>query len=217
MISIHRIRYQSIELNIPSETAVNLNMLVPRAKPFLDHVLIPCGLPAPWLRPWSWPFCCWAGNRTATAMQRSCPSSFIRPLEVFASSPSSGALERLSAVDRINKLVLSYEARRLPGGSWVHDWFLVGAPFGSFCGRGSNQHLMIWNSIQLVDVIKSVSCRSFCIEPRILEHMAELRQPLWYQLYLACRQALDTFTNFSTMIPRLQEVAKLEDDGGSLR
>ncbi|CAL1173615.1 unnamed protein product [Cladocopium goreaui] len=35
---------------------------------------------------------------------------FHPPLEVFASSPSSGALERLSAVDRINKLVLSYEA-----------------------------------------------------------------------------------------------------------
>ena len=29
-------------------------------------------------------------------------------------------------------------------------------------------------------------------------------------------QALDTVTNFSTMIPRLQEV-KLEDVGGSLR
>eukprot|EP00435_Cladocopium_sp_Y103_P005798 s987_g1.t2 len=60
---------------------------------------------------------------------------FHPPLEVFASSPSSGALERLSAVDQINKLVLSYEA-------------------------------------------------------------------------------LDTVTNFSTMIPRLQEVAKLEDVGG---
>ena len=49
---------------------------------------------------------------------------FHPPLEVFASSPSSGALERLSAVDRINKLVLSYEARRLPGGSWfmIDSW-----------------------------------------------------------------------------------------------
>ena len=35
---------------------------------------------------------------------------FQPPLEVFASSPSAGALQRLQALDRINKLVLSFEA-----------------------------------------------------------------------------------------------------------
>jgi hypothetical protein len=49
---------------------------------------------------------------------------FHPPLEVFASSPSSGALERLSAVDRINKLVLSYEARSLPRGDY--GWLIHG-------------------------------------------------------------------------------------------
>eukprot|EP00435_Cladocopium_sp_Y103_P001302 s987_g1.t1 len=82
---------------------------------------------------------------------------FHPPLEVFASSPSSGALERLSAVDQINKLVLSYEARN----TWQNCWWLT---FAAQCP--------------------------------------------------VCPQALDTVTNFSTMIPRLQEVAKLEDVGG---
>lgn len=37
---------------------------------------------------------------------------FHPPLEVFASSPGDGALERLKAVDRIGKLVLNFEAGR---------------------------------------------------------------------------------------------------------
>lgn len=35
---------------------------------------------------------------------------FNPPLEIFASSPADGAQQRLNALDRIGKLVLSYEA-----------------------------------------------------------------------------------------------------------
>ena len=50
---------------------------------------------------------------------------FHPPLEVFASSPSSGALERLSALDRINKLVLSYEAPLFAGRLGLVDSWLI--------------------------------------------------------------------------------------------
>jgi len=102
---------------------------------------------------------------------------FHPPLEVFASSPSSGALERLSAVDRINKLVLSYEARSLPRGDYgwlIHGWFMVDSWLEhhsrGFLSQGfdlsGSRDQTAFNMLMSSSHIKSVSCRFFSIELR---------------------------------------------------